>query len=147
MKISRYRGLFAVFVCDRNFYFPVPSVSPCENEIKITQGHGEHREMGHGVKDTSCEIARIDEAMAAGGMTVKMISYAKKLRQIYRFYLADNPPVMFATTKQTTNSHWVGVCRLTAIDSRLTVLSSPSSVFSPSVPSGQIEDQQVGQDA
>ncbi len=46
--------------------------------------------------------------MAAGGMTVKMISYAKsyakKLRQIYRFYLADNPAVMFATTKQTTNS-------------------------------------------
>jgi len=37
-----------------------------KNEIKITQGHGEHREMGHGVKDTSCEMARIDEAMAAG---------------------------------------------------------------------------------
>ena len=44
----------------------MPSVSPCENEIKITQGHGEHREMRHGVKDTSCEMARIDEAMAAG---------------------------------------------------------------------------------
>jgi len=44
----------------------VPSVSPCENEIRITQGHGEHRGMGHGVKDTSCKMARIDEAMAAG---------------------------------------------------------------------------------
>jgi len=28
-----------------------------------------------------------------------MISYAKRLKQMYRFYLADNPPVMFATTK------------------------------------------------
>jgi len=28
--------------------------------------------MGHGIKDTPCEMARIDEAIAAGGMADKL---------------------------------------------------------------------------
>ena len=56
-------------------------MSPCENEIKITQGHGEHREMRHGVKDTSMKRWR------RGGMMVGMISYAKRLKQLYSLYL------------------------------------------------------------
>ncbi|GEM_PF-6514141 len=50
-------------------------------------------------------------------MTVKMISYAKKLRQIYKLYLADNPSVMFTTTKQTANSPTLlkTTCRLIRI--------------------------------
>ena len=55
-------------------------MSPCEDEIKITQEHGEHREMGHGVKDTLCEMARIDEVMTAGRNADRDDQLCKKIK-------------------------------------------------------------------